>query len=202
MRAVSGTVQLVVDRLRESIEVKQSMLENIDLLDLIDEAAQVCIRSVAGGGKILLFGNGGSAADAQHIAAELVGRYLRNRKALPAIALTTNTSNITAVGNDYSYDEIFSRQVEAIGCPGDVAIGISTSGNSRNVIQALALARKNRMTTIGLTGSPGGEMRKQVEYCMCVPSDSTPRIQEAHIWFGHTLCEIIEDSFADERNFS
>jgi len=160
----------------------------------------VCIHALVSGRKLILFGNGGSAADAQHIAAELVGRYLRERRALPAVALTTNTSNITAIANDYSYDEVFSRQIEAFGNPGDIAVGISTSGNSRNVIRAMAAAKVKDMTTIGITGSCGGELRDATDYCLCVPSTRTPRIQEAHIWLGHTLCEIIEQHFCYERD--
>jgi len=195
MTTVSVSTLLACDRLRESIELKQSMLANDELLGLLDEAAQACIKCLGSGGKLLLFGNGGSAADAQHIAAELVGRYLRNRRALAAVALTTDTSSITAISNDSSYDEVFSRQLEALGNQGDVAIGISTSGKSPNVIAALRTARGRRLTTIGITGGEGGHLRHLVDYCLCVPSNSTPRIQEAHIWLGHTLCEIIELHF-------
>jgi D-sedoheptulose 7-phosphate isomerase len=195
MRTASDTLQLVAERLRESIEVKKAILATDELIELVHETARTCIRSLEWGGKIILFGNGGSAADAQHIAAELVGRYLRNRRALAAIALTTNTSNLTAIGNDYSYEEVFSRQIEAIGNKGDVAIGISTSGSSQNVIGAVNTARRRGLTTVGLTGSNGGKLRHETDYCLCVPSEHTPRIQEAHILLGHTLCEIIEDHF-------
>ena len=192
--------QLVCDRLRESIELKQSMLANDELLGLLGEAAHACIMCLRSGGKLLLFGNGGSAADAQHIASELVGRYLQNRRALAAVALTTDTSGITAISNDYSYGEVFSRQLEALGNARDVAIGISTSGESPNVIRALSTARRKGLTTIGLTGGGGGRLRHLVDYCLCVPSNSTPRIQEAHIWLGHTLSEIIELHFYHERD--
>ena len=198
MTMVSLSTRLACDRLRESIELKQSMLSNDELLGVLDEAAQACIKCLASGGKLLLFGNGGSAADAQHIAAELVGRYLLSRGALAAVALTTNMSSITAIANDYSYDEVFSRQLEALGNEGDVAIGLSTSGESPNVIAALSTARKKGLTTIGITGGNGGHLRYLVDYCLCVPSSSTPRIQEAHMWLGHTLCEIIELHFHHE----
>jgi len=196
MRTASDTLQLVAERVRESIEVKKAILATDELIELVHETARVCVRSLEQGGKIILFGNGGSAADAQHIAAELVGRYLRNRRALAAISLTTNTSNLTSIGNDYSYEEVFSRQIEAIGRQGDLAIGISTSGNSKNVLRAVSAATKKGLTTIGMTGSNGGELRHQTDYCLCVPSEQTPRIQEAHILLGHTLCEIIEEHFS------
>jgi D-sedoheptulose 7-phosphate isomerase len=202
MRTVSDTLQLVADRLRESIEVKRAILANDDSLELIHEAALACIRVLKSGGKIILFGNGGSAADAQHIAAELIGRYLRDRRALAAIALTTNASSLTAIANDYNYEEIFSRQIEAIGCKGDLAIGISTSGNSKNVIRALSAAKKKGLVTVGMTGSSGGKLRDETDYCLCIPSEQTPRIQEAHIVVGHVLCEIIEEHFSHERNIS
>ena len=192
MTTVSVSTQLACDRLRESIELKQSMLANDELLGLLDEAAQACIKCLTSGGKLLLFGNGGSAAEAQHIAAELVGRYLRSRRALAAVALTADTSSITAIGNDYSYDQVFSRQLEALGNDGDVAIGLSTSGKSPNVIAALSTARIKGLTTIGITGGSGGHLPRLVDYCLCVPSSITPRVQEAHMWLGHTLCEIIE----------
>ena len=200
MRTASNTTQLVAELLRASIDLKQAMLTDSEFLDLVDETAQVCIRALVSGGKLILFGNGGSAADAQHIAAELVGRYLRERRALPAVALTTNTSNLTAIANDYSYDEVFSRQVEALGNRGDVAIGISTSGNSKNIVRGITAAKMKSMTTIGITGGTGGELRDLTDYCLCVPSSCTPRIQEAHIWLGHTLCEIIEQHFCHARN--
>jgi D-sedoheptulose 7-phosphate isomerase len=130
------------------------------------------------------------------LAAELVGRYLRDRRALPAIALTTNSSCVTAIGNDYSYEEIFSRQIEALGSRADVAIGISTSGNSQNVARAVQTARKKGMATAALTGRTGGALKELVEYCLCVPSDETPRIQEGHILIGHVVCEIVEESLA------
>jgi D-sedoheptulose 7-phosphate isomerase len=197
---VSGASQLATERLRESIKVKQAILESEELLELIDRVAHACTHALESGGKLILFGNGGSAADAQHLCAELIGRYLRDRQALAAIALTTNTSNLTAIGNDYSYEEVFSRQIEAIGRKGDIAIGISTSGASKNVIRALGVARKIGLVTVGLTGNRGGELRDETDYCLCIPSQQTPRIQESHITVGHILCELIEDHFAHQSN--
>jgi D-sedoheptulose 7-phosphate isomerase len=196
------TLQLVTERLRESIEVKEAILANDELIGIIDEVARACIRALESGGKLILFGNGGSAADAQHLSAELIGRYLRERRALAAMALTTNTSSLTAIGNDYSYEEVFSRQIEAIGNKGDLAIGISTSGNSKNVIRALSVAKKKALVTVAMTGSSGGKLKHEADYCLCIPSEQTPRIQEAHIAVGHILCEIIEEHFSYERNIS
>ena len=148
------------------------------------------------GGKVLTFGNGGSAADAQHFAAELVGRYLKDRPAWPAIALTTDTSILTAVANDLGYDAVFRRQVEALGRPGDVAIGISASGRSPNVVAALATAREMKLITIAMTGQGGGKLAGQVDYLIGVPHPATPRIQEVHGLVIHVLCEIVEEAIA------
>jgi D-sedoheptulose 7-phosphate isomerase len=147
---------------------------------------------MAAGGRLLACGNGGSAADAQHIAAELTGRFFRDRRPLPAMALHGNTSSLTAIGNDYGYDQVFAREVAAHGRPGDVLLALSTSGNSENVLRAIAAARETRMTVIGLTGQGGGKMRDLCDVCLCVPSASTPRIQECHILIGHTICELLE----------
>ena len=165
------------------------------LTDAVAISAQLCIDCLKSGGKILLFGNGGSAADAQHIAAELVGRYKVERKGLPAIALTTDTSAITSIGNDFGYNHIFDRQVEAIANKGDVAIGISTSGNSINVINALKLASELNCNTIGFSGQDGGEMNKICNVNLAAPSEDTPRIQEMHILIGHTICHLIDQEF-------
>lgn len=202
MRTTVDNELLVADRIRESVAVKQAMLTDNNLLEIVTEVAAVCVRSLEQGGKILLFGNGGSAADAQHLAAELVGRYLRDRRALPAIALTTNSSCVTAIGNDYSYDEIFSRQIEALGNRTDVAIGISTSGNSRNIVRAIQVASEMGMETAALTGRSGGALKGLVSHCLCVPSEETPRIQEGHILIGHVVCEIIEESLANWSSLS
>jgi D-sedoheptulose 7-phosphate isomerase len=144
------------------------------------------------GRKVLLFGNGGSAADAQHIAAEFVGRFIPDRNPLPALSLVTDTSALTALGNDYGYNQVFSRQVQALGNPGDVAIGISTSGNSPNVIEALGVARSKSLITIGFTGQDGGKMIGSADVLFRVPSRVTPRIQETHLTLGHVLCELID----------
>jgi D-sedoheptulose 7-phosphate isomerase len=197
MRTTLDNGLLVTDRIRESAAVFEAMLVDGNLLELVRQLAEVCINSLERGGKLLLIGNGGSAADAQHLAAELVGRYLRDRRALPAIALTTNSSCVTAIGNDYSYEQIFSRQIEALGNRTDVAIGISTSGNSRNIVRAMQAAREIGMSTAAFTGRTGGALKDRVEHCLCIPSDETPRIQEGHILIGHIVCEIIEDSLAN-----
>ncbi len=183
--------ELVRSRIEACIEVKRRLLSHNVLL------AQVAARLIEGyqtGKKVLLFGNGGSAADAQHIAAELVGKYYMDRKPLPAAALSVNTSSLTAIANDYAFDQVFARQVEALGNAGDLAIGISTSGNSPNVVEGVRTARHQGMVTVGLTGADGGRLKGHVDYCICVPSKDTPRIQEAHILIGHIWCEAIEQS--------
>lgn len=169
----------------------------IDKLDLLDErvykAAELITETFRSGGKLIICGNGGSAADAQHMAAELSGRYLKDRKALDAVALNCNSSAITAIANDYSFGDVFARQVEAHGKKGDVLLAISTSGNSLNIINAVSTARENGLATIGLTGLVGGKMREMTDLVISVPSSSTPRIQEAHLLIEHSICEIIEN---------
>lgn len=188
---------IVSQRIKDSIAVKQQLLGHTKICA---EVAERLIQAFRRGNKVLLFGNGGSAADAQHIAAEFVGRYYLDRPALPAQALTVNTSSLTAIGNDYGYDQIFSRQIEAFGQAGDVAIGISTSGNSRNVIEALRTAKCKDMVTVGMAGESGGQLKVEVDYCICVPSRDTPRIQEAHILVGHILSELVEQAiFGDSK---
>jgi D-sedoheptulose 7-phosphate isomerase len=162
----------------------------------IVEAAQAVASCLQNGGKALFFGNGGSAADAQHIAAELVGRYYLNRKALPALALTTDTSILTAVGNDFGFDQVYVRQVEALGRSGDVAFGISTSGNSPSVILAMEQASRQGMVTIGLSGATGGKLCGCAEIPILVPAKDTARIQECHITIGHLICELVERELA------
>ncbi len=176
--------------LDEHIEVAQKTKA---LLPLVEEAANICIESLKNGGKVILCGNGGSAADAQHIAAELSGRFKKERRALAGIAITTDTSALTAIGNDYGYEFVFSRQVEAIGKRGDVLIGISTSGNSKNVIKAIESAKKIGMKVITLTGKSGGEMKNLGEVNIVIPSNNTPRIQEMHIMIGHMICALIDE---------
>jgi D-sedoheptulose 7-phosphate isomerase len=168
-----------------------------NLTDNVANAAQICINCLNSGGKILIFGNGGSASDAQHIAAELVGRYRTDRKGLSAIALSTDTSILTSIGNDFGFKHIFDRQVEALANEGDVAIGISTSGKSENVIIALKKASELNCNTIGFSGQNGGEMNKICDLNLVVPSKDTPRIQEMHIVIGHTICHLIDQEFKD-----
>ena len=185
---------IIRNEFKEHIKIA-NLLEN--LTDNVASSAQLCIDCIRNGGKILLFGNGGSAADAQHIAAELVGKYQSDRKGLPAIALTTDTSSLTSIGNDFGFRHVFNRQVEAIANSGDVAIGISTSGKSENVISALKLASKLNCKTIGFSGQNGGEMNKICNINIAIPSGNTPRIQEMHIIIGHTLCYLIDQKFKD-----
>ncbi len=165
--------------------------------DDLERASKIVVRTLKKGNKILLCGNGGSAADAQHIAAELTGRYKTERKALAGIALTTDTSALTAIGNDYGYDRVFDRQVEALAREGDLLIGISTSGNSANIISALKLAKEIGCSTIGLSGKGGGAMSEVCDINLIVPSDNTPRIQEIHILLGHTMCHIVDEAFLE-----
>jgi D-sedoheptulose 7-phosphate isomerase len=188
---------LVQKRIQENVEVKQALLRDREFIRLVVQVASVITEALRQGHKVLLFGNGGSAADAQHIAAELMGRYRRERAGWPALALTVNTSALTAIGNDYSFEAVFSRQVEALGSPGDVVIGISTSGNSDNVLRALEAAKARGIATIGLTGRSGGKMKGSSDYCLCVSSDETARIQEGHILVGHIVCEIVEQALCD-----
>jgi D-sedoheptulose 7-phosphate isomerase len=180
--------------IQASISVKQNILKDFTLVDSIRQVADECIAAYRRGNRILLAGNGGSAADAQPLAAEFVGRYAFDRPGLASIALTTDTSMLTAIGNDYGYEQIFRRQLEANGRKGDVFIGISTSGNSANVLTALQRAQDLGMVTVGFTGQDGGEMRTYCDYCIQVPSRSTPRIQEAHILVGHIICGIVENA--------
>ena len=162
------------------------------------EASKLAVETLRAGNKILLCGNGGSAADAQHIAAELTGRYKTERRGLPGIALTTDTSALTAIGNDYGYDRVFDRQVEALANKGDLIIGISTSGNSKNIISALKLGREFGCKTLGFSGRDGGAMNEVCDINLVVPSNNTPRIQEMHILFGHTICQLIDEAFDEQ----
>jgi len=185
---------LAVARIRDCASLMQSLLQSSDYLRTVAYVADAMTRCLRSGNKILFFGNGGSAADAQHLAAELNGRFLKERKSLSGWALTTNSSVLTAIGNDYSFDEVFSRQIQGIGRPDDLAFAITTSGNSPNVLRAVEVAREHRLVTVGLTGKTGGKLAKAVDRCICIPSDQTPRIQEAHILTGHILCELIEEA--------
>ena len=186
------SLELIRLRLEESSKVKEDILSSQDLLETINEVAKEIIKAFKSDKKVLFCGNGGSAADAQHIAAELSGRFYIDREPLFAEALHVNTSYITAVANDYSYDEIYSRLVKAKGRRGDILVGISTSGNSSNVVKAFEEAKKIGMITVGMTGKSGGKMKELSDYLINVPSTDTPRIQEAHITIGHIICEIVE----------
>ncbi|HTS69422.1 MAG TPA: D-sedoheptulose 7-phosphate isomerase [Terriglobia bacterium] len=183
---------LIKSSIQESMRVKQALLEDPHLLGQIDEVVNEFVTALRSGHKILLFGNGGSAADAQHIAAEFVGRFQMERAPLPALALTVNTSALTGIGNDYAYDNVFSRQVEALGVAGDVAVGISTSGKSPNVLKALAAAKAKGLVTVAMTGRFGAMMQDVSRHCLCVPSNQTPRIQESHILIGHIISQLTE----------
>jgi len=182
----------IVRQLDEHLQLVKLVREC--LVDSISTCAEVLVDVLKGGGKILVMGNGGSAADAQHFAAELVGRFKMERQALPAIALTTDTSILTAVANDYGFDDVFTRQIEALAQPGDVVLGISTSGNSRNVLNAFEHARKVGAKTIGLLGGQGGKMKGYADLTIVVPSEETPRIQEVHSMVIHLLCDLVEKS--------
>lgn len=186
---------LVADGIRDSVEAQQRLLEP-RYVEAIIGAADRIVASIRDGGKLLVLGNGGSAADAQHIAAEFLGRYLLERAPLPAVALNDNTSTLTAIGNDYSFAEVFSRQVAGLGRSGDVLIAITTSGQSENVLVAVEAAREIGITTIGLTGGSGGRLADAVDLCITVPSSSTPRIQEAHTLVAHLICELAERALA------
>ena len=182
----------IKQQIQKSYEVKQALYEDNTLLTQLEKVVKLSVKLYEGKNKLILAGNGGSAGDAQHISAELVGRYKFDRPSLPALALTTDTSALTAIGNDYGYDKIFSRQLEGMGQKGDIFIGISTSGNSLNIIEAFISAKEKGITTVALTGRDGGEMVKMADIALVVPSNSTPRIQESHILIGHILCDLIE----------
>ncbi len=179
--------------IRESIEVKKLLLDTGSINKILKIAEEI-ILSFKNNGKVIVFGNGGSAADAQHMVSELVGRFKKERKPLPAISLTVNTSSITAISNDYSYDESFRRQLEALAGTNDIAIAISTSGNASNVIAAVKQAKEMKLKTIALTGKDGGKLSRIADISLIVPSGDTPRIQEAHILIIHILCELIEEA--------
>lgn len=191
----SSTLQL--DRIKaiwdEHLEIAKALSA---LAPNVSNAVDVIYSSLAAGGQLLIAGNGGSAADAQHIAAELTGRFLLERRPFRALALHTNSSSLTAIGNDYGYEHVFARELTAHARPGDVLLAISTSGNSRNVLLAIEAARKCKVSVIGLTGETGGKMKPECDLCLCVPTKSTPRMQEMHITIGHTICELLEERLA------
>jgi D-sedoheptulose 7-phosphate isomerase len=188
----SALVPWISAKVLASISVKQLLLQDEAYLSSVAQAGLIMAGSLSQGGRIFFCGNGGSAADAQHLAAELTGRFLKERPSLAGIALTTNTSTLTAIANDYSYEEVFSRQIEGLARAGDVLVGISTSGNSENVLRGMAVARRMLVSTVALTGKSGGKLAAAAEHCIRIPSDETPRVQESHILTGHILAEIVE----------
>jgi D-sedoheptulose 7-phosphate isomerase len=203
MDQINNSERHVTKLIEASIAAKQSLLNSADVVSTVARVSEILVEALRQGNKLLLFGNGGSAADAQHIAAELVGRFAFDRPALPALALSVNSSCVTAIGNDYGFDRVFSRQLEALARPGDVAFGISTSGNSPNVLLGLSTAKNLRLHAIALTGRTGGNLLKNVDHCICVPSDETPRIQECHILIGHIISELVErEIFHEEGRIS
>jgi len=185
--------KIIASEFESHFETIKAVMETME--QEVEKASIMAVEVLKRGNKILLCGNGGSAADAQHISAELTGRYKTERRGLPAIALTTDTSALTAIGNDYGYDRVFDRQVEALANKGDLLIGISTSGNSANIVSALKLAKELGCSTLGFSGRDGGKMNEVCDINLVVPSNNTPRIQEMHILFGHTICHIIDEAF-------
>lgn len=181
--------------IQSSIEVKQSILADETMVQQLATVSQLITTAFKNGNKVLFCGNGGSAADAQHLAAEFSGRFYTDRDALPAEALHVNTSYLTAVANDYSYDVVYARLVKGLGHKGDVLIGLSTSGNSKNIIEAFKVAREKQMITIGFTGETGGQMKELSDHLFNVPSKDTPRIQESHIMLGHIICQLVEEQY-------
>lgn len=186
-------MQKITDIIQASIDVKNNLLQDEQLIIIIDKCIAVLVNAFRNGNKVLFCGNGGSAADAQHLAAEFSGRFYIDRDALPAEALHCNTSYITAVGNDYGYELVYSRMIKGIGQKGDVLIGLSTSGNSKNIIKAFETAKEKDMITIGFTGSTGGDLKSLSDYLINIPSTDTPRIQECHITVGHIICQLVEE---------
>lgn len=185
----------IISTIQSSIDTKKELLENQAMIATIQDCIEQITQAFKNGNKVLFCGNGGSAADAQHLAAEFSGRFYKDRDALPAEALHCNSSYITAIANDYSYDVIYSRLVNGIGKVGDVLIGLSTSGNSKNILEAFKTAKLKGMKTIGFTGSTGGELKNYSDYLINIPSDVTPRIQESHIMVGHIICEMVEANY-------
>ncbi len=181
--------------IESSIEVKKAILADNEFIQLVVECSDVITNAFKQGNKVLFCGNGGSAADAQHLAAEFSGRFYTDRTALPAEALHCNTSYLTAVANDYSYDVVYSRLINGIGNPGDILVGLSTSGNSKNIVEAFKTAKTKNMITIGLTGTSGGQMKPICDFLLNVPSNDTPRIQESHIMLGHIICQLVEEKY-------
>jgi len=184
--------KIILESFQDSIALKEKVLKNNLLLEQIETVANLCVKTLKNGNKILIAGNGGSAADSQHFAAELIGRFYLDRPGLAAIALTTDTSIITSIGNDFGYDQIFKKQIEGLGKAGDIFFAISTSGNSSNILEAIPVCTEKGISIIGLTGKDGGKMNKSCDINLCIPGNITPRIQECHSLIIHILCEIIE----------
>ena len=180
------------NQIRQSADNFMAMSADEELLECVGVVASACVGALRNGNKVLFAGNGGSAADSQHLAGELVSRFYYDRPGLPSFALTTDTSVLTAIGNDYGYERLFARQIEAVGVAGDIFFAISTSGNSPNILEAIRTAREKGLITVGMTGSNGGDLAGLCDHCLRVPSDATPRIQEGHILLGHTVCQMIE----------
>jgi len=193
-------MEKIKDIIQASIDVKTQILANEKLLGTVMDCVNIIVNAFEKGNKVLFCGNGGSASDAQHLAAEFSGRFYTDRDALPAEALHCNTSYITAVANDYSYDVIYSRLIKGIGKEGDVLVGLSTSGNSKNIVSAFEVAQEKKMITIAFTGSTGGKLKKCANHLLNIPSDDTPRIQEAHITLGHIICQLVEEIYFAETN--
>lgn len=184
----------IKNQIKSSYELKRDIFNNIEIVKLIEIVSKITVEAYQNGNKTLIAGNGGSAADAQHLAGEFVSKFYFDRPGLASISLTTDTSIITAIGNDYGFKKLFSRQIQANGNTGDIFIGISTSGNSENIIEALKECRRKGIISVGMTGDNGGLMKEICDYCICVPSNETPRIQESHILIGHIICSIVEEA--------
>ena len=195
MKTSIGQLDKIIRIWNEHLEVAQCLSQ---LTDLVSSAVDLIHASLATGGQLMIAGNGGSAADAQHLAAELTGRFLVERRPFRALALHVNTSSLTAIGNDYGYEHVFARELEAHGRPGDVLLALTTSGNSHNILRAIETAHQNKITVIGMTGKTGGKMRNLCDLCLCVPSASTARIQEMHITIGHAICELLEERLVEK----
>jgi len=193
-------MQKIKDIIQASIDVKAKILNDGKLLQTLNDCVTVMVKAFENGNKVLFCGNGGSASDAQHLAAEFSGRFYTDRDALPAEALHCNTSYLTAVANDYSYDVIYSRLIKGIGNPGDVLVGLSTSGNSTNIVNAFQTAKEKGMVTIAFTGASGGKLKNLSDYLINIPSDDTPRIQESHITVGHIICQFVEEIYFAETH--
>ena len=200
MNDTLGFIERVRLSIQASIVTKELLLRNAEVVSVIAKVSELLMDVFKKGNKVFLFGNGGSAADAQHIAAEFVGPFALDRPALPALALSVNSSCVTAIGNDFGFDLVFARQIEALARHGDMSIGISTSGNSQNVIHALSVARNMGLCTVALTGCTGGKLKNVAEHCICAPSNETPRIQECHILIGHIVSELVEKTIFHEQS--